>query len=211
MVARLLGLIRPERLLLGEKDWQQLVILRRLVADLGLPVRVQGCATVRESDGLACSSRNRYLSAGERQQVQALPQALEAARSEVLAGGDVSAQALVALVREALVRAQLVVEYVELVQPHSLAPLPRLDRLGLLAAAVRCGGCRLIDHTVLMTRLPLVAIDGPAGAGKSTVTRAFAVRLGLVYLDTGAMYRALTWWVQQQGWIPAMGRRSSRC
>lgn len=205
VVARLLGLIRPERLLLGEKDWQQLVILRRLVADLGLPVRVQGCATVRESDGLACSSRNRYLSAAERQQVQALPQALEAARSVVLAGGAVSAEALVALVRQALERAQLEVEYVELVQPHNLAPLPRLDRLGLLAAAVRCGGCRLIDHTVLMTRLPLIAIDGPAGAGKSTVTRAFAVRLGLVYLDTGAMYRALTWWVQQQGVDPSDG------
>nr|WP_255009669.1 bifunctional pantoate--beta-alanine ligase/(d)CMP kinase [Cyanobium sp. ATX 6F1] len=213
VVTRLLGLVRPERLMLGEKDWQQLVILRRLVADLGLPLRVQGCATVRESDGLACSSRNRYLSAAERLQVQALPQALEAARGALRAAGDmvngvgsgVSGEALVAVVREALGRAQLEVEYVELVQPHSLAPLPRLDRLGLLAVAVRCGGCRLIDHTVLMTRLPLVAIDGPAGAGKSTVTRAFAARMGLVYLDTGAMYRALTWWVQQQGVDPSDG------
>jgi pantoate ligase/cytidylate kinase len=75
--------------------------------------------------------------------------------------------------------------------------------LALLAAAVHCGPSRLIDHVFLMRRSPIVAIDGPAGAGKSTVTRAFARRMGLVYLDTGAMYRALTWWVQQQGVDPA--------
>jgi len=68
----------------------------------------------------------------------------------------------------------------------------------LLAAAVRCGETRLIDHIFLMSRKPIVAIDGPAGAGKSTVTRAFAERLGLLYLDTGAMYRAVTWLIQKQ-------------
>ena len=73
----------------------------------------------------------------------------------------------------------------------------------MLAAAVHCGPARLIDHTFLMSRAPIVAIDGPAGAGKSTVTKAFARRLGLIYLDTGAMYRALTWWVQRQGADPA--------
>nr|WP_254940343.1 bifunctional pantoate--beta-alanine ligase/(d)CMP kinase [Cyanobium sp. Morenito 9A2] len=205
VVARLLGLVRPERLLLGEKDWQQLVILRRLVADLGLPLRVQGCATVREGDGLACSSRNRYLSALERLRARALPQALAAAREPLMVSADGSAPVLLATVRTALERAELEVEYVELLQPHSLTPLTRLSGLGLLAAAVRCGSCRLIDHTILMTRQPLVAIDGPAGAGKSTVTRAFAARLGLVYLDTGAMYRALTWWVRRQGVDPADG------
>ena len=75
--------------------------------------------------------------------------------------------------------------------------------LSLLAVAVRCGSTRLIDHVFLMSRPPIVAIDGPAGAGKSTVTRAFARRMGLVYLDTGAMYRALTWWVLHQGADPA--------
>jgi pantoate ligase/cytidylate kinase len=205
VVARLLGLIRPERLLLGEKDWQQLVILRRLVADLGLPVKVQGCATVREPDGLPFSSRNRYLSAVERSRAAALPKALQAARQRALGPGGHSVEGLARQVRSALEGADLEVEYLELVQPHSLAPLPQLEGLGLLAAAVRCGGCRLIDHVVLMTRQPLVAIDGPAGAGKSTVTRAFAARLGLVYLDTGAMYRALTWWVLQQQVDPGDG------
>lgn len=75
--------------------------------------------------------------------------------------------------------------------------------LTLLAAAARCGPSRLIDHVFLMSRQPIVAIDGPAGAGKSTVTRAFAERLGLIYLDTGAMYRALTWLVQNRGVDPA--------
>ncbi len=88
-------------------------------------------------------------------------------------------------------------------RPHSLAPPAAAEGLTLLAAAVHCGPSRLIDHTFLMSRLPIVAIDGPAGAGKSTVTRAFAQRLGLLYLDTGAMYRAVTWWVQHQGSDPA--------
>jgi pantoate ligase/cytidylate kinase len=99
--------------------------------------------------------------------------------------------------------AGLGVEYLELVQAHTLKPLLRPVGLALLAAAVHCGPGRLIDHVFLMSRSPIVAIDGPAGAGKSTVTRAFASRLGLIYLDTGAMYRALTWWVRHQRVDPA--------
>jgi pantoate ligase/cytidylate kinase len=83
-----------------------------------------------------------------------------------------------------------------------LAARQGLTGLTLLAAAVHCGPARLIDHRFLMSRSPIVAIDGPAGAGKSTVTRAFARRLGLLYLDTGAMYRALTWWVRERGVDP---------
>ena len=197
VVCRLLALVRPDRLLLGEKDWQQLVILRRVVADLGLPVLVQGCATVRDDDGLACSSRNRYLAAAERQQALALPRALEAAARQV-AAGERQAASLVAGVRDALAQAGLGIDYVELREAHTLRPLPQLTGLAVLAAAVHCGPSRLIDHRVLMSRSPIVAVDGPAGAGKSTVTRALARRLGLLYLDTGAMYRAVTWWLQQQ-------------
>ena len=184
VVCRLLALVRPDRLLLGEKDWQQLVVLRRVIADLGLPLQVQGCATVRDRDRLPCSSRNRYLSAAER----------------------LRAAALIAAVCSRLEAAELVIDYVQLVQAHTLEPLRRPRGLTLLAAAVHCGSSRLIDHVLLMSRPPIVAIDGPAGAGKSTVTRAFARRLGLVYLDTGAMYRALTWWVQRQGVDPADAR-----
>jgi pantoate ligase/cytidylate kinase len=215
VVVRLLALVRPDRLLLGEKDWQQLVILRRVLADLGLPVVVEGCPTVREADGLACSSRNRYLSAGERRQAAVLPAALEACaqalgqqQGSCLLQGE---PAPAARLRQMLEQAGAVVEYAELVDAHSLAPLTRPVGLSVLAAAVRCGTSRLIDHTVLMPRSPIIAIDGPAGAGKSTVTRGLARRLGLLYLDTGAMYRAVTWWVQHQGADPADAAAIDRC
>jgi pantoate ligase/cytidylate kinase len=187
--------------LLGEKDWQQLVILRQVVADLGLPLTVQGCATVRERDGLASSSRLRYLSGEERGRAQALGEALDAAQA-LWRGGEDRCEPLIAAVSERLAVAALTADYVELVDPHRLAPVARSGSFSLLAAAVHCGRSRLIDHRFLMSRAPIVAIDGPAGAGKSTVTRALARRLGLLYLDTGAMYRALTWWVREQGVDP---------
>ena len=207
VVLRLLGLIHPDQLLLGEKDWQQLVILRRVIADLGVPVQVVGCPTQREADGLALSSRNRYLSAEERQRAVALPRALLAAQTRLAAQANERAgQALepvCAAVRAELEAAGLVVDYVEAVEPRSLRPCSHLHGLTLLAAAAHCGPSRLIDHQFLMSRQPIVAIDGPAGAGKSTVTRAFAERLGLIYLDTGAMYRAVTWLVQSRGVDPS--------
>ncbi len=202
VVCRLLALVRPDRLFLGEKDWQQLVILRRVVADLALPVRVQGCGTVRQADGLAFSSRHRYLSSGQLNQASALPEALAEAAGRTRRGERETAPLLAGL-RSRLEGAGLRLDHVELVEAHSLMPLQKLEGLALLAAAVHCGPSRLIDHVFLMSRPPIVAIDGPAGAGKSTVTRAFAHRMGLVYLDTGAMYRALTWWVLREGVDPA--------
>ena len=199
VVARLLALVRPSVLVLGEKDWQQLTIVRHLVRELGLPIRVCGCPTVREPDGLACSSRNRYLSAAERQQASVIPRLLQEVKNTVGAGHSVNPAQLQA----ALIEAGLAVEYVEIVDPSSLQSVSTEQHCRLLALAVRCGSTRLIDHAVLMTRSPIVAIDGPAGAGKSTVTRSLAERLGLLYLDTGAMYRAVTWWVLEQGVDPA--------
>ena len=205
VVVRLLALIRPDRLLLGEKDWQQLVILRRVVADLGLPVEVEGCPTCREADGLALSSRNRYLDAEQRQRATALPAILSAAARELCGRGGAGLELTAAVnqVRQRLEQGGLVVDYVEATDAHSLQPRLQIKGLTLLAAAARCGPTRLIDHVFLMSRAPIVAIDGPAGAGKSTVTRAFAERLGLIYLDTGAMYRAVTWWVQRSGIDPS--------
>jgi pantoate ligase/cytidylate kinase len=177
------------------------VILRRVVQDLALPVTVQGCATVRGSDGIACSSRNRYLTPAQLEQAQALPTALLMAK-RLYREGERDAQVLVGSVERQLRQAGLAPEYVEMVQALSLRPSPQAQGLTLLAVAVACGPSRLIDHVFLMSRSPIVAIDGPAGAGKSTVTRAFARRMGLIYLDTGAMYRALTWWVLHQGVDP---------
>ena len=193
VVARLLQLVEPSCLWLGEKDWQQLVILRRLVAELDVEVAVRAVPTVRELDGLALSSRNQYLSSTDRALAAALPSALRCADPT-----DPETS-----VRQSLGEAGLEVEYVERVDPYTLQPCGSETAISLLAAAVRCGTTRLIDHVFLMTRQPLVAIDGPAGAGKSTVTRAFAERMGLVYLDTGAMYRSVTWWVQKNGVDPA--------
>ena len=193
VVARLLALVKPDRLVLGEKDWQQLVILRRLVEDLNLPVTVQGVPTLRDADGLALSSRNQFLSQQERNQAAVLPSALRSA-------GTTNP---VTTVQKVLLNAGLNVEYVERVDPVSLQPCGPEKTIALMAAAVRCGKTRLIDHVFLMTRKPLVAIDGPAGAGKSTVTRAFAERLGLTYLDTGAMYRSVTWLVLQRSVNPS--------
>lgn len=201
VVCRLLALVRPDRLLLGEKDWQQLVILRRVVADLGLPLTLQGCATVRGEGALALSSRNRYLQVDERQQALALPASLRDLGAAAAPGAP--AGPLLDLVRQRLRAAGLGIDYVQLAAAHTLRPLLRVEGLSLLAAAVHCGSARLIDHVFLMPRPPIVAIDGPAGAGKSTVTRALAARLGLLYLDTGAMYRAVTWWVMRQGADPA--------
>tara|TARA_Y100000589_G_scaffold245022_1_gene232718 strand:+ start:4514 stop:5986 length:1473 start_codon:yes stop_codon:yes gene_type:complete len=202
VVSRLLALVQPRQLWLGEKDWQQLVILRRLVADLGLPVRVRGCATVREPDGLAASSRNRYLVPKQRSMATSIGAALRDAATELQRSQADQADVLTGL-RHQLEKVGLEVEYVEVVDPSTLQPAASEQSLRLLAIAVRCGATRLIDHVFVMTRAPIVAIDGPAGAGKSTVTRAFAERMGLLYLDTGAMYRAVTLWVQEHGADPA--------
>ena len=202
VVSRLLALVRPDQLWLGEKDWQQLIILRRMVADLGLLVRVRGCATVREVDGVAASSRNQYLAPAERLKASDLAAVLQEASND-LCNGDQDLNAVLSECRRQLHQVGFKVEYVEVVHPATLQPSASPRSLRLLAAAVQCGSTRLIDHVFVMTRSPIVAIDGPAGAGKSTVTRAFAERLGLLYLDTGAMYRAVTWWVQQQGADPA--------
>ena len=192
VVARLLELVQPSCLWLGEKDWQQLVILRWLVSELNSGVAVRAVPTLREVDGLALSSRNQYLSSEDRECAAALPAALRRADPETS----------LASVRSSLGDAGLEVEYVERVDPLSLQPCGSETAISLLAAAARCGTTRLIDHVFLMTRQPLVAIDGPAGAGKSTVTRAFAERMGLIYLDTGAMYRSVTWLVQRNGVDP---------
>ena len=92
----------------------------------------------------------------------------------------------------------VLVEYIELVEPTTLMSLEEVKEEGMLAIAARLGSTRLIDNTILRDRSPVIAIDGPAGAGKSTVARQVAAKLGLVYLDTGAMYRAFTWLVLQE-------------
>ncbi|WP_448379771.1 bifunctional pantoate--beta-alanine ligase/(d)CMP kinase [Gloeomargarita sp.] len=199
IVTLLLHLVRPQALYLGQKDAQQVAVLQRVIRDLRLGVPVRVIPTVREADGLACSSRNRYLQPHQRQQAAVIYRGLQRAE-RLFQQGERQAAVLVAAVQQELAQASdLTIQYIELVDPETLQPLTQIETAGLLAVAVWVGEVRLIDNVVLKCRLPVVAIDGPAGAGKSTVSRLVAQRLGLTYLDTGALYRAVTWAVLRAG------------
>lgn len=203
VVTKLLSLVRPQRSYFGQKDAQQLAIIRRLVHDLNLPGAVIGCPIVREADGLALSSRNKYLSPQERQQAVILYRGLRSAKYTFKEAGVRSQHSLARIVFQYLETAPDVVpQYVELVNPYTLEPLEKIETVGMLAVAAFVGTTRLIDNVVLRDRKPIIAIDGPAGAGKSTVARQLASQLGLLYLDTGAMYRAFTWYVLSEGCDP---------
>jgi pantoate ligase/cytidylate kinase len=199
IVMKLLNIVQPDRAYFGRKDAQQLAIVQAMVRDLDIPVEICPCPIVREASGLAYSSRNQYLSPPKREQAAVLFQALQQAAAMVTAG-DRDRRTILDTVRSHCATVtELDLDYVELVDPVSLAPIEQIDRRALLALAARLGTTRLIDNIVLQTRPPIIAIDGPAGAGKSTVTRAIADRLGFLYLDTGAMYRAVTWLVMETG------------
>lgn len=145
VVARLLLAVLPTIALFGEKDFQQLAVIRRMVADLAIPVEIVGVPTVREPDGLARSSRNAYLSPDERERAVALPSALEAARTALLAGSPAAPALREA--KQALVDAGFLrIDYVALVDETTLEPVERLDGDARLIAAAVIGTTRLIDN-----------------------------------------------------------------
>jgi len=141
---KLFGQVRPDRACFGEKDWQQLQVVRRVVADLHLPLRIVGVPTVREPDGLALSSRNRFLSPAERVVAPRLFPALQAAARD-MAGGDRVEQALRSA-RTALEQAGFEVEYLALVDGATMRPLEATADNARLIAAARLGSVRLIDN-----------------------------------------------------------------
>jgi pantoate--beta-alanine ligase len=145
VVAKLLLSVRPDLALFGEKDFQQLAVIRRLVADLDLPVEIIGVATVRERDGLALSSRNAYLSPDERQRAVALPRALEEARSAIVGGTSVG-RALQRAKQSLVDAGFLRVDYVALVDAATLEPVDRAQGNSRLIAAAVIGTTRLIDN-----------------------------------------------------------------
>ena len=143
VVSKLFNQVRPDAALFGEKDWQQLQVIRRMVQDLDMDVEVQGVLTQRDDDGLALSSRNAYLVAEDRSAAVALPRALGAAARTIADGGEV--EAALAQARESLQSAGFTVDYVELVDAETLGA-PDAERPRRLLAAARIAGTRLIDN-----------------------------------------------------------------
>lgn len=149
VVAKLLLQALPDAAYFGEKDYQQLQIVRRLVRDLDIPVRIVGVPTVREADGLALSSRNRYLSAAERAVAAHLPQVMTAVTAR-LARWPLEVENACAWGRDELLRAGFAkVDYLALADPETLEPVLRADRPGRLFVAVSVGKTRLIDNLPL--------------------------------------------------------------
>jgi pantoate--beta-alanine ligase len=145
VVARLLLAVKPDVALFGEKDFQQLAVIRRMAADLSLGIEIIGVPTVRDDDGLALSSRNAYLSADDRKRAVALPRALAAAREAILAGEPVDAA--LATAKDAIRDAGFSsIDYVALVDAGSLEPLDQLRGAMRLIGAATIGGTRLIDN-----------------------------------------------------------------
>ena len=143
VVAKLFNIVAPDAAVFGEKDFQQLAIVRRMVRDLNFNVDIIAVPTIREKDGLACSSRNQYLNPDEREQATVLYEALEAAAN----AGKKSANDIAALVRQVISEAPLArIDYVELVDAESLQPIEMAGPNSVLLLAVFFGKTRLIDN-----------------------------------------------------------------
>ncbi len=149
IVTKLFHATLPHLAVFGQKDYQQLAIIRRMTADLGFGIEILGMPIIREADGLALSSRNKYLSAAERTDALALSRGLAAARGAFEAG-ERGAEALVAAARAPIdAAASTRIDYVELRDATTLASVNTVARPAVLAMAVHVGATRLIDNTVL--------------------------------------------------------------
>jgi len=150
VVTKLLNMVGPDVAFFGQKDAQQALIVRRVVRDLDIPVRIEVCPTVREPDGLAMSSRNAYLAPPERERAVALRRALDAAEAAV-AAGERDAAAVATAARGAMEPYGVEPEYLALVASDSLQPVEQIDGEILVALAARVGHARLIDNTLIKT------------------------------------------------------------
>jgi pantoate--beta-alanine ligase len=148
VVAKLFGIARPDVAVFGQKDWQQAALIRRMVDDLEMPVRVDVAPIVREADGLAMSSRNVYLSADERERALALSRSLRRAR-ELFEAGESDAAVLKAALLGGMTVPGVEPEYAEVVDPRTLEAVVRAVPGVVCAVAARVGRTRLIDNAVL--------------------------------------------------------------
>ena len=145
VVCKLFNIVRPHVALFGEKDFQQLVVIRRMVTDLNLPVEVVGLPTVREPDGLALSSRNAYLSPSDRQRAAALFAGLSAAKA-LVDKGELHVSVLLAAAKSEIAARVDRIDYFEVRVAEDLWPLDRIDRPAVMLVAAFVGGTRLIDN-----------------------------------------------------------------
>lgn len=149
VVLKLFNIVRPVEAVFGKKDYQQLLIIRKMARDLDLSVGITGVDTVREPDGLAMSSRNKYLSPEEREAARCIPEAIRAAK-EAFSAGEADSSALAGKMKKIIEKQpRAVVDYIKVCDPLSLEDIDRLETGGLLALAVRIGPARLIDNCVL--------------------------------------------------------------
>ena len=146
VVAKLFHMLAPQAAVFGQKDFQQLAIIQRMVRDLNFRIEIIGAPTVREPDGLACSSRNQYLNAMERQQAPVLQRALQEAR-RLMTEGERSESAILETVRKVIATAPLArIDYLELVDAETLQPISEVGANSLIAVAAFFGQTRLIDN-----------------------------------------------------------------
>ena len=149
IVLKLLNMVQPHAAYFGQKDYQQALVIRRMVADLDVPAAIRVCPTVREADGLALSSRNRYLSPTARQKALALYHSLQLAE-ELTAQGERGTRVIAARMRELIERAADVrIDYIALVDPETLQPVETIVGRTLVALAMHIENTRLIDNCLL--------------------------------------------------------------
>ena len=149
VVLKLFQIVPVAAAYFGQKDFQQALVIERLTADLNLPIQIVVCPIVREPDGLAMSSRNRYLSPQQREQALGLSRSLRAAR-ELATAGERNAAAIVARMRQELAAANIErLEYVAIADPKTLVELPLLERPAVALVAAYVGSTRLIDNCLL--------------------------------------------------------------
>lgn len=150
VVTKLFNIVEPDVAVFGEKDFQQLAMVRRMAQDLRWKLEIVGVPTLREKSGLAMSSRNRYLSEGERRDADAIYAALQEAQAQLKKGTREVSQ-LVKVAKEVLARPGTIqLEYLEIVDPADLKPLEQVDRPARILTAVRLNGKRLIDNAPLI-------------------------------------------------------------
>lgn len=162
VVLKLFNIVRPDRAYFGAKDAQQLAIIRRMVDDLNVPVQIVPVATIREPDGLALSSRNKHLTARQREIAPVLSRALQAAARSIARG-----EREVVAIRDAALQTfapypEARIEYFDFVDPDTLQPVERIEGLVLIAAAMWLGATRLIDNITTGTTAAQRTADSPA-------------------------------------------------